>query len=67
MKHTVPSDKAITIMCYQEVQSMELLKMVVMGRGLDFGRFLSYYSTHGTTGGVHGIWLDANDRENAKK
>ena len=67
MKHTVPSDKAITIMCYQEVQSMELLKMVVMGHGLDFGRFLSYYSTHGTTDGVHGIWLDANDRENAKK
>ena len=41
--------------------------MVVMGNGLDFGRFLSYYSTHSTTGSVHGIWLDVNDRENAKK
>ena len=30
-------------------------------RGLDFGRFLSYSSTHSTTGGVHGIWLDANN------
>ena len=31
------------------------------GCGLDFGRFLSYYSTPGTTGGVHGIWLVADN------
>ena len=35
--------------------------MVVIGRGLDFGMFLSDSSTHSTTGGVHGIWLDANN------
>ena len=29
------------------------------GHGLGFGRFLSYSSTHGTIGGVHGIQLDA--------
>ena len=37
---------------------MELLMMIVMGRGLGFCRFLSHSSTHGTTGGVHGIQLD---------
>ena len=37
---------------------MELLRTVIMGRGLGFCRFLSYSSTHGTTGGVHGIRLD---------
>ena len=41
--------------------------MVVIVRGLDFGRFMSYSSTHSTTGGVHGIWLDVNNRGNAKK
>ena len=45
--------KAFTIMCHQEVLSMELLLMVVIGHGLDFGKFLSYSSTHSTTGGVH--------------
>ena len=32
---------------------------IVIGCGLDFDRFLSYFSTDGTTGGVHGIWLNA--------
>ena len=57
----VPSDKAITI----NVSSRSVISGVAndgcYGHGLDFGRFLSYSSTHGTTGGVHSIWLDAND------
>ena len=35
--------------------------MVVMGHGLCFDMFLSYSSTHSTTGNVHGIWLDVID------
>ena len=40
---------------------MELQMTVVKGRGLNFDKFLSYSHTHGTTGDVHSIWLDAND------
>ena len=56
------SDKAFTIICHQEVYSMELLMLVVKGVAWILTGFcLILVLTVYTTGDVHSIWLDAND------